>query len=798
MIDDILTRFPSARKTANGWQAKCPAHADEVASLSINVQEDGKVLMYCHAGCEIEDILHAVGLKMSDLFPVVVQGAAAGLGRSIAATYDYTDGQGRPVYQVVRFRPKGFSQRRREVTPNGSRWVWNLKGVTKYLFRFPQVRAAVAEGGTIYIVEGEKDVLTLEKLGFAATCNAGGAGKWLRPYSQQLAGADVVVVPDNDTPGRIHAEQVARSLDGIAARTRVVALPCLPPKGDVTDWVEAGGTAEQLREIVDSTCEWVPKDSSKPAKMGLDGHPLNDTGNMRRFVAEHGESIRYCCDRGRWYFWDGRRWAEDLTREVDRKATHTVDAMIQSAWLARKQAQADGDPRALVAAKEFQKHAVASGNHGHIVAMISQAQSEIGIPVLYSDMDTDPWLFNCANGTLDLRTGELKRHCREDMLTKISPICYDPDASCPTWERFLMDIFRNDEELISFFQAACGYTLTGDTREQVFFILHGAGSNGKSTFLNVMRQLFGDYGKKTSTDTILEKKTGGASNDIARLRGARFVSAIETSAGKRLAEALVKELTGQDAVTARYLYQEYFEFIPVFKLWLACNHTPIIHGQEKGMWRRIRLIPFSVEFYDSDSPHGPYKDRMLPDKLGEEYPGILAWAVRGCLDWQRNGLPAAVAVKNATGKLQQDMDVLGGFLSECCVFSANARTSAKDLYDAYCQWTELAGERALSQRWFGLRLGERGTCESYHGSRGYRWWRGIGLVDRSLDPSVDDADGVDLGSQSSSCERDGNMPCSRSAYMGNSPQAASHDQDGEHGHQFGSGDELDWSNGEAF
>lgn len=789
MIDHVLAQFPGAKKTASGWQTKCPAHDDKVASLSISVQEDGKVLLYCHAGCELRDILRAVDLKMTDLFPAASEDGPRTPGRSIAATYDYTDANGKLEYQVVRFQPKGFSQRRREVTPNGTQWIWNVKGVTRYLFRLPRVKAAIAEKQTVYVVEGEKDVLTLEQMGLTATCNAGGAGKWLKPYSQQLAGADVVILPDNDLPGKGHAELVALSLNGLAARVRVVELPDLPLKGDVTDWVRAGGTAEELREIVDSAPDWRPRDDPD-APMGIDGHYLHDVGNARRLIAAHGDSILYVCDRGRWYYWDGRHWAEDQTGEVLRMAKGVVDCMLEFAADARRKARSSGDKEALAAAKQFEKHALISGNHGRIVAMLSQAQSEPGVPVLYSDMDSDPWLLNCVNGTIDLCSGELRRHSRDDMITKLSPVDFDAQCPCPTWEQFLIDVFRQDGELISFVQAACGYTLTGDTREQVFFILHGSGSNGKSTFVNVLRDLFGDYGRKTSTDAILEKQAGSPSNDVARLRGARFVSAIETSAGKRLAEALVKELTGQDPITARFLYQEYFEFVPVFKLWLACNHVPVIHGQEKGIWRRIRMIPFTVEFYDSDSPHGPYKDRMLPETLKKEYPGILAWALRGCVNWQENGLPAAGAVKAATSKLQQDMDVLGGFLSECCVFPANARTPAKDLYQAYCQWTELAGERALSQRWFGLRLGERGSCESYTGAKGYKWWRGIGLVERCEDGEVDSVDDVDLSLESASCahESDDAASCMRE-----SPSPAQQDH-----HSQPVEDETSWSDGEAF
>jgi putative DNA primase/helicase len=310
------------------------------------------------------------------------------------------------------------------------------------------------------------------------------------------------------------------------------------------------------------------------------------------------------------------------------------------------------------------------------------------------------------------------------------PVSYDADAQCPTWLQFLHDIFEGDADLIDFLQCAAGYTLTGDTREEVIFILNGCGSNGKSTLITVMRDILGDYQRKTSTETLIEKKNGGGvPNDVAALRGARFVSAVETSAGKRLAEALVKELTGRDAISARFLHKEFFEFVPIFKLWLACNHVPSIQGQDYGIWRRIRLVPFNVRYYDPhESPVGPYKDKTLADRLRAEHPGILAWLVRGCLEWQRRGLVAPRSVILATSTLQENMDILGGFLSECCVILPHAEVQAGNLYKAYLDWAEKNGEKPTSQRWFGLRLSERGIF-SRERRRDGMYWLGLGLVD---------------------------------------------------------------------
>lgn len=494
-----------------------------------------------------------------------------------------------------------------------------------------------------------------------------------------------------------------------------------------------------------------PDDGYKPRRqrkrkaskaMPAEGEPggfykLTDYGNAERLVASHGDNIRFDVDAGRWLVWDSTRWIEDRTGAAERFAKATVRDMY-----AELPHITDLQQR-----NQFYRHVQSSESLSRLRAALTLAQSEPGIPVDSNSMDADHWLLNCANGTIDLRTGELHPHDRAQMITKVTPVSYDPAATCPAWEAFLHSIFADDEELITFIQRAVGYSLTGDTSEQVFFILYGCGCNGKSTLLNVLREIVGEYSMQTSTDTILEKNNGGIPNDVARLRGARLVTAVETQAGRRLAEALVKQVTGDEPISARFLRQEFFEFRPTFKLWLACNHKPRIDGTDKGIWRRVRLIPFDVQYQDSDSPEGPYKDFDLPDKLYAERPGILAWAVRGCLDWQRHRLNKPRAVREATDTYQADMDVLGAFLGECCVTIPQASVAATELYKAYVSWSEAAKERPVSQKWFGISLSERGLYTKYRGN-GRVYWRGIGLIhaqndDSDVDGYVEDVDYVD-------------------------------------------------------
>jgi putative DNA primase/helicase len=331
---------------------------------------------------------------------------------------------------------------------------------------------------------------------------------------------------------------------------------------------------------------------------------------------------------------------------------------------------------------------------------------------------------NVANGTLDLKAGTLHPHRREDLLTKLTPIRFEPAASAPSWDAFLLGIFDGDTGLIRFVQRAVGYSLSGSTREQVLFLAHGSGANGKSTFLETIREAAGEYAQQAPPEMFLEQRAGTIRNDVARLPGARLVTAVETGEDRRLAEPLVKQLTGGDMVAARHLYRDYFEFGPQCKAWLATNHRPEIRGTDEAIWRRIRLIPFTVTIPEDE------RDPNLLETLRAELPGILAWAVAGCLDYLQHGLGAPEAVTAATAGYRADMDVIGTFLDECCVLGTHARAKAVDLYQTYITWADAAGERdRLTKKDFGQRLAERGFAKER--DMHARWWRGVRIPPES-------------------------------------------------------------------
>jgi putative DNA primase/helicase len=367
----------------------------------------------------------------------------------------------------------------------------------------------------------------------------------------------------------------------------------------------------------------------------------------------------------------------------------------------------------------LRKHATYSEKDAGRRAMLNLAQSEL--PTNQSELDAHPWLLNLQNGTLDLNTSEFREHSPADKLTKVSPVRFDPTADCPTWSAFLHRIFEGDPETIFFVQQMTGYVLTADTREQCFFLLHGTGANGKSTLLNTLLFILGDYGRQADFETVLAKNAdGGPRNDLAALVGARLVAASEGERGRRLAESMVKQITGGDAITCRKLYGEPFTYSPEFKLLLSTNHKPRIAGTDHAIWRRVRLVPFNVTISEDE------KDPELLNKLKSESSGILNWMLQGLESWKEKGLIQAQSVKDATATYRGEQDALGPFIMECCSTGDAMRAKLSELYETYQQWTKDAGEQPITKRAFAERLTERGFSPR-QGTGNVRFVFGLGI-----------------------------------------------------------------------
>lgn len=429
-------------------------------------------------------------------------------------------------------------------------------------------------------------------------------------------------------------------------------------------------------------------------------YSFDDTGNAERFCDQYGEIIRYSyIDKG-WMWYDGRKWVVDDVGMVHRLVDKTVEGMSGDFNYYMEHAPNNVDLNDWE--KSLNKHLKSSRSSKAKSAMLKESEHRCSITP--EQLDQFPMLLNTPSGTLNLVGGELTGHDPGQLLTRITASEYTDKMQCPLWLDFLGTIFNHDQSLIRYLQKAIGYTLTGSTAEQCMFVCYGEGRNGKSTLLDVLYELLGGYAANVQPEVLManRKNPGGPLSEIARLRGARLVVSAEPEEGMRLNEGLVKQLTGGDRVTARFLYGKDFEFKPEFKLWIAANHKPVIRGTDTGIWRRVHLIPFTVQIPERQV------DRALPFKLRRELPGILQWAAEGCLTWQEEGLEMPPAVMEATAEYRSEMDILGQFLAQCTRQGPMCGdVPAAKLYSAYKQWAQDNGEYLLSGTKFGREMGRR-------------------------------------------------------------------------------------------
>jgi putative DNA primase/helicase len=441
---------------------------------------------------------------------------------------------------------------------------------------------------------------------------------------------------------------------------------------------------------------------------------LTDYGNAERLVAQHGDNVRFVSGIG-WLVWDGARWARDRTGQLLRCAKLTARALYQDA------ANCEDD--------EERKRILAWGrtseSEPRLRAMVKLAASELRVVAVPADLDADPWVLNVRNGTIDLRTGELRPHAGADLITKLAPVRYDPDARSSRWESFLDRATGGDHELQAFVQRLAGYTITGVTDEEILAFPHGPGATGKSTYVEAIKAALGDYASTADFETFLARRgDGGVRNDIARLAGVRMVISAEVDDGARLAEGLIKTLTGGDTVTARFLYAEAFEFTPAFTLWLVANARPRVRAGDDAIWRRILQIPFTVVIPLEE--RDPELKRALRTEPAEQS-AILAWLVRGCVDWQQRGLDVPDQVRDYTAEYRVENDPLAEWIADECQLGPEHWTAASALRAAYEGWCQEAGTEPIhGGRSWGNGL-KAHACEKHRLSAGHGW-QGIALI----------------------------------------------------------------------
>lgn len=429
---------------------------------------------------------------------------------------------------------------------------------------------------------------------------------------------------------------------------------------------------------------------AKPPKV----YTFDDTGNAEHFSDVFGEKIRYSYINKSWLFYDNRKWCFDVTGAIKRMADEVIEAMKHELKL-----YIDISEEPEEAEKQFMKHIKQSRSSKSKIAMIKEAEHKVSIHP--DELDKHNYLLNTINGIIDLRTGELQPHNGNAFITKICHTEYTDKIDCPLWDEFLQTIFDRDQELIRFIQKSIGYSLSGSTKEDCCFFCFGTGRNGKSTFLDIISDMMGNYATNIQPETIMIKQNkSGPSGDIARLKGARFVTSAEPNDGVRIDEGLLKQLTGGDRITASKKYENEFEFTPEFKLWVATNHEPVIRGTDLGIWSRIRLIPFNFRIPDDQI------DRNLKSKLKRELPGIMKWAVDGYFMWAVDGLKQPQSVLDATKLYKNNMDVISSFL-DACVRIGPGSEGATDLFQAYATWAKENNEYEMKSTKFGIEMSKR-------------------------------------------------------------------------------------------
>lgn len=763
-LPDFLDRLADVEDAPDGWLARCPAHADSKPSLRVAVSNTGKVLLKCRAGCVTADVLNAMSLTFADLAGMTGTDAVtrravsadvpAGPG-DVAALRDRLDAWFDHLHarrdfetsEALQYAEERFDLDRHDCArlgigvatdlPGGTRLVvpfTDQQGVARgYQARALDPKAAVrwlgpkspdgaswaklgwfpgaADWSEVIICEGPGDALTACAVGYD-TIGIRGAALASNPtvvaeVADYLGGRTGVIAGDGDPAGRAFAATLAQGLVAAGVDVRVLDVP---DGLDLTDW-RARDPAHFAATLVRAVVQAPAQTSASSAVRARDtgSYPLTDLGNaryLRDFITAQGSGVRYSPEAG-FFLLDGGVWRMD---KLDRVRGFAQEAAEVTADIAQQLADnAGADVNAQRIAKAWLRHAAYSQSSKGIDYALRELQAQHDVAADVADFDKHPDLLACRNGVVNLRTGALARHDPALLLTRRIDIDYDPNAQCPRWERFLAEVFPAHPALPGYVRRLIGYGITGRTSEQCFAVLWGTGANGKSVFTDTITEVFREITVTTPFSTFEERPSGGIPNDIAALKGARLVMASEGEAGKRMAEAVLKRVTGRDLIAARFMRREFFEFKPTFLLLLATNARPNFRGQDEGLWRRVKLIPWERYFAPGE------RDGKLGDALLAESAGIFAWAVRGAVEWYASGLTDDPTVQVSTKEYRETSDALAGFLPGVFVWDVEAKnTSGAVLWNAYREWAEeenLPERERWTRRTFFSALEERGAAK---------------------------------------------------------------------------------------
>lgn len=735
-LQRVLDALGRAGKTVeqqrNGdYLAQCPAHDDRSPSLAV-AQKSGKVVMFCHALCDLGDILNVLRIGYADLFDQPLPVKARRATKNVLREFPYSNAASELTGTQVRQRDQSNGKRQffpMKPNPDGS---WDLGAsdeMKQTPFQLPDLIAAIARGDPIWVAEGERDVQTLQyRCHVTATSNWGGAGKWGEKHAYWLRGANVTICIDRDKPGKTgtvageaHGRAVLASLAGIAASVRVVQPPA--PHKDITDLIRAGGSLDDIEVVPVEVL--APVATEKPPVLGTpetNGHhpeplttdPEPHRGQLRfakRFAGEYSGQLIYAHGIG-WHHYR-YRWIPCTDGFESRAVVKLLgDALRELPDLDK------------VARDELYKDVRRVESAAGVAGILTLASKERPTTVSADKLDGNPMLLNTPSGTVHLETGKTQKHVPFDYITKMTRGQFNPNSRADVFDKFLESI-QPQAEMRDFLARSLGSSLLGLVRDHILFIWHGAGANGKSTLRDAVAHALGDYAVSVPSDLLLQSKYGhmAMAPDRMRLKGARLAFCSEISKGARLDEATMKDLTGNDNINAKMLYKDPIEFAPSHTLVMLTNHLPAVRGDDPATWRRIMAVPFEHVVPPGD------RDLELPEKLRQVPEAVLAWLWLGWMDYRRQGLAPPDAVLGATKEYQYDSDILARFLDdeEAVTIRSGLRETSSDLYEGFTVWSRSQGERAgLNQKEFSAALEKRGFTKAK--AHGVMTWHGLALT----------------------------------------------------------------------